>query len=252
MSHEAYEDVFTQLNESSGPALAVYVYANTNNELDYIKQNGDNDYIMDAWESTLKNYFGGGSIGLISLNRYKHEANGGNYPNVNGDSYHDYNGSFDSWMSDEDANGYGDLTQYSGAHLFIHGNGCSVEHASASDGGDDSDYNSFNVSIQAWSGISSCESENFEIASAIQEPLHTYINYKNDVVQDLLNNTSDHMDEHALGQIDNGKVTPLLTYHSDEGYAEKGECDKNSNPDSWTAELTTCTVDAVHATADEA
>jgi len=255
MSHNAYEEVYSQLTQSSGPVLPVYVYANSEEVLDYTKQNGTNDHIMDAWVDTMKTFQVGGNIGFVALSRFKHEENDHNYPEVTGSNYNDYDGAFDEWMKDENKNGWGDLTQFQGAHLFIHGNGCTVEHASASSGGDDAANNAFNRSIQAWTGVGCGDDMNeFEVASAIQEPLHTFINYNNSTVQDELNNPDEdgNLPEHGLGEINNGAITPLLTYHADEGYADMGNCDETGSTNSWTAELTECTLTAVNATAKEA
>ena len=203
--------------------LHVYLYPNTDNEVNEIKNAIANGY--DRVCSDLLSY---GAIEYYGIYYTPYErVNGGT---SNRDEFWD---DFKSYMNSK---GYDDT--YNGCHMGIAG-GFPSGVAQASN---DNSSNGFNDGKRAVTGIGTAK-EVFK-NTAIQEALHTFLNENLSGIQyDIDDN------EHDLGMVHtDGAVSPMMTSYSD-SHGSHGECTTNAWKVGYTTKVTRCTKDGVYETA---
>lgn len=211
-------------------------------------------YITDAISWAMDQLINYGAIDHYKVLKYSIE----DHPYITDAS--NLSSSFPDWLKDGtnssgNSSGKDLLSSYKGVHLCVHDLGCDTTGASAQYADDCSDpdhYDAFSAGVAAWSGV--CTNTGLRKNSAIQEPLHCFIRYKDSDVSSLFGDCSsgsDNNDEHTLGEIKNNNISPMITYHT-------GECDgvgdcngDGSSPVGYTQNLTGCTKEAIQRIAND-
>lgn len=250
----AYYDVVTSGGDQCSDNRDMYVmlYPNTQNEDSYA-QSGTT--VTNAIENMANQLLSHGAINYFEIQPFKVDKY--KHPNLTETEvanalchWEEYLRSDDDWClgSDHD-NGTGDdLLGIIGVHLLLHNEGdCTTDYVGAGGGDEDcTEGSSFTTGRRARIKVE-CANSNLVRNSAMQEPLHQLILETFSGVQQYI---SDCEDEHALGKIysDQGKVSPMLTYHSSESN-NCGECSSTASFNFYSQSLTSCTKDAVGSTA---
>lgn len=250
-----WKEISSGGSKSNGAEMYIRLYPN------YGGQYGNcssGSYITSTLTSAMNQLLNWDSIGYYQLSRFN--VSDYNYPEVDASSgWSTIANEFEDFL--KNSNGTGDnLKNAIGAHTLIHGGGCSHNDGTASyedmesNDLDCSSYSSFTVGRMAWSGV--CSDIGLREASAVQEPLHTFIRWHHPSVKSMLGDHDENddiwrYDEHSLGKVNyDGYITPMLTYHqgdwSDNASSYKSDCqDDTSLIYGYTANLTSCTKRAV-------
>lgn len=238
-------------------AMRIHIYADTSQQVSDTKSGGIVGSTLADLVDTIYDFtpsYGAGSIDYIEVKRYEPQSSS-DYPDV---SSNNIDGDFKSWLQSGNESSEGDLTDRAGCHLLVHGYDMWEDNLSRvnADGDPSCPDSAFTTSMKAWMGTNSNDSDGLIKNAAIQEPLHTFINYEDPDVQDLINSSSQ-IDEHRLGKVVDqsgsgyGPVTPMLTFHQWESdQVHKGDCSGSDDPSGYTSDVTFCTKDAVYYTAD--
>lgn len=228
--------------ECSKRRMYVRLYPNTSHEE---SMSGPGSNVMSAIKSAMDQLYNYDAISHYSLQMFDTDQYG--YPDIN--TYESgWKDRFMNWLDNGSSNGTGKNLReaYIGVHLFLHSQSCGTNTAGAEYADDCSTsdgYSAFSRGVAAWTGAE-CVQTDLEAASAIQEPLHCFIQYKRNYVQDLMGGTNTNH-EHALGEVRDFTVTPMLAYHENE-VRDEGDCiGDRTEADKYGTTLTSCTKDAV-------
>lgn len=224
--------------------MYIYLYPNTDSEYNNCMKGND---IVDAVYDAQTQLFNGGSVDLYKLKRYE-----SGYPELttNDDLVTD----FRSWLKNEDgySNGAGyNLYGAKGIHLLVHGFSCSTSTAGGEFADNCDSPSAFKRGVIAYTGT--CGDTGLRKNSAIQEPVHGFIEFRYDQVYNMTtyDPSSDYPNtgkEHELGAIRDYRISPMLTYHTNE-YTNAGDCDGDgTGATGYTTNLTGCTKSAVKKT----
>lgn len=180
------------------------------------------------------------------------------------------------WIGDrfidflEGNNGTGDnVKNLTGAHLLIHDRGgenqwggCEHQENEYHGGGAGAEATSmtgFNEGLAAWAPY--CPyNKSLGKAAAIQETLHQFIDHDHAKTQEC----SGYIRDHSAGTLNCRATyydyvcycTPMLAYHWDDedSHSEDPDCvcprDVEKEPDGYTTDLTSCTIESVEETAE--
>lgn len=241
----SYSTLIESGDSSASRKAIVRLYANQSSQ-DYYVQNtgtiitGPLEYALDQ----LINY------GAIPY--YRVEYFTGSYPKLTQDEVEA--GDWESYIAN---NNYNDRT---GIHHLVHGYGCDDSNCEKLEmaGGEfaddcDDTPSGFATGVAAWSSTTSSWSDGLKKNAAIQEPLHGFIRFHDDDVHPLAGVSSGTADininenkEHALGEIYNNKISPMITFHTGE-VSNEGDCDGDgSSPVEYGQKLTYCTKEAIN------
>lgn len=245
---------------STDNPMAIRLYPNEALE-DYTVESGGivsttlRDMCDTIYDNTPVDYY---RIAMLDVSEYNRPGIGSSQTN-SADCFNDW--LTGSGCSDANSNNTGEnLKSYVGCHLLVHRDECSLDYAGGEGGADScggSGGSAFDVGRSSFTPVTCSDAKNK--CSARQEVLHQFIRYKDTdpPVYDLTNGDgSDHLREHALGEIRNEKVTPMLTYHVDNdfgtNYVGVGDCDGDGTTRSgWNPTLTSCTIEAVNRTVQD-
>lgn len=276
-SYDIYDTVYEDGSKnSSSRDFIVRLYPNTSSETGDVKSGGVAAEALVNVANQLKN---AGVIDYYHILRWRYEDHG--YPNISSSDGNDpgVGNCFIPWMEDDEnelntlgctggntENGESSpyyLRDWKGVHLLVHSIDCPRytydgqlnDYAGANENIDYKSSSAFNTAVCSHTTVS-C-SDDLSRASAIQETLHQFIRYGESgsstetAVYNLCDSTSDSFyDEHRLGQVESGYVTPLLTYHANESSQNgEGDCDATSSSIyGFKDQVTQCTIDALEVT----
>ncbi|MGM0591176.1 MAG: hypothetical protein ACQETI_06005 [Halobacteriota archaeon] len=238
--------------------IHVSLYPNTPDEEAAVASDAD---IVDALGTALQSLLEHDAITYFELERF--EGDEGSYPGL---TYAEsgFIGDFLDWLEDPEVNGTGtNLYNRLGVHLLVYRNDdqpCDYSHANAEYADDCSggtNPSAFDRGVAAYTPVGCTETDAVDLQknSAIHEVLHPFISHKHPAVESLIDCDNSvescNIAEHALGEIRDGEVTPMLTYHVDD-VANRGVCrGDGTDPTGYRTSLTVCTKDAVASTSTD-
>lgn len=243
----SYDHLYSDGTEGqSSREMYMWVYPNTGAEGDECSKGSD--LTQEGLRTACAQILADSSVTYYEIRKFPITTYGA--PNLNDLA------DFNSWLQNNNGfnNGTGeDLKNRCGVHLLVHGKQCTQANAGG-EFADTCDGTAFDRGVVMWTPAN-CENE-FREASAIQEAIHPFISFNNDDVKKLFNASmnSEHNAtlEHAFGEVRNDTVTPMLTYHLDDGIRDTGDCDGDSTSTTFYGQdLTSCTIDAVGITAEQ-
>lgn len=222
--------------------MYIYLYPNTSDEYSNCSKYSDIASGIYHAQSQLYNW---DSVDFYKLKRYE-----SGYPGLSSDD--DLVRDFRNWLQDGDANGAGyDLYAAKGAHVLVHGFSCSTSTAGGEFADDCDSPSAFKRGVVAYTGT--CGDSGLRKNSAIQEPIHGFIEFRYEPVYSMTTYDPDTDypstgEEHELGEIRDYNISPMLTYHTDE-YTNSGDCSGDGTyATGYTQNLTGCTKTAVKET----
>lgn len=240
-----YEPMYSDDQYCGDDAARVMVYPNSSYARDECDYGGKiSSSLQDAFDQ-LTSY---GSIWNYTICMFDVDKYG--YPKID-DS--DLSDNFEDWLTTSYKNNTGDnLYDNIGIHLLVYSASCSHNTAGGehADGGDkwcdDEDYwSAFSTGVKAWTPVT-CFND-LDKNSAIQETIYGFIQYR-EIDSSLMGGDVSTSGEHKLGHVQGTELTPMLSYHEDTA-RDQGHCDgDDTNFQSYTQDLTSCTKKAVEQT----
>lgn len=247
--YDNYDGKYTDGKECSVRRAYIFLYPNTQRVENYWIDKGDD--IPTAIDGAFSQLLNDGAITYYELKRA--DMSSMDYPDLDFTDTDDLRNKFDPYLKKGYKNGTGrNLKDHIGIHMLVHYGGCNLNTAGGEHADDCGDPSAFERGVMAFTGSACSAFSGLRKNSAIQEPVHGFINYDKAVKgTSLVPDGDGPYDEHRLGEVIDGEVTPMLTYHHNESslYGE-GKCDGDgTTKDGYRQRLTPCTEDAVERTA---